>query len=84
MNRSSRGFLDCPGSSQIKDPTLEYITCPYCGEENEIFTDELRIECSRCGRSIVKNRGASCIDWCSKAAECIGADELARLKGNAA
>ncbi len=74
----------CPGSSALKNPTLEIISCPYCGEENEAFTDELRIVCTGCGKSIMRNRAASCIDWCSKAEECLGTDLVAKFKGGTA
>lgn len=79
VNRSSRTW-SCPGSAPLKDPTLELVACPYCGEENEIFSDEVRVSCARCGKSISRNFGPTCIDWCSKAEECLGADLVAKYK----
>ncbi len=78
----SSNMWSCPGSTALKDPTLEIIKCPFCGEENEIFSDEMRIACSRCGKNVARNFGASCIDWCSKAEECLGAELVAKYKGS--
>lgn len=75
------GPWTCPGSSALRNPTLELVPCPYCGEENEAFTDELRIVCTSCGKTIDRNRSASCIDWCAKAEDCLGADLVAKFKG---
>lgn len=36
-----------------KGPSLNILECEKCGEENEIFTDEERVDCEGCGAEIV-------------------------------
>lgn len=71
---------NCPGARIFRDVRPEYITCPGCGHDVEIWSDELVARCLHCGRTVAKTRGASCIDWCAHAAECIGAQKLQRLR----
>jgi Zn finger protein HypA/HybF involved in hydrogenase expression len=70
----------CPGAILIKDARPEYIECSHCGEEIEIWSDELMARCPNCHLWTTKERGASCIDWCKSAAECIGLEAYERLK----
>lgn len=69
----------CPGSRAIRDPTPEYINCPNCGHEVEVWTHELSYPCSNCGTRVFRNRGPSCIDWCPHAEECVGAELYSKL-----
>lgn len=71
----------CPGSSGIKQPTPEYLTCSSCGEEVEIWTDELKAKCTSCNSLVYREQTPSCIDWCKFAKQCIGDEAYARLKG---
>ena len=73
----------CPGAIAFRDPTPEYVDCPRCGGELEIWSDELVATCPHCQAIVPKERGASCIDWCQYAKECIGADKYERLKNPA-
>jgi DNA-directed RNA polymerase subunit RPC12/RpoP len=70
----------CPGAIVLKDARPEYIDCPHCGEEMEIWSDELMARCPHCHLWTSRERGASCIDWCKSAAECIGLEAYERLK----
>jgi len=70
----------CPGAFLFKDPTPDYMDCPHCGQEMEIWSDEPIGRCDHCGLWVTRERGASCIDWCSHARECIGLDRYERLK----
>ncbi len=70
----------CPGSRSIRQPTPEYLKCPECGAEVEIWTDELKATCSACGGKVYRAQQASCIDWCPYAKECVGPEVYARLK----
>lgn len=70
----------CPGAMIFKSPVPEYIECPQCGKEMEIWSDEPMARCTNCGVWVAKERGASCIDWCAYAKECIGLDKYERLK----
>ncbi|MDP2729548.1 MAG: hemerythrin domain-containing protein [Dehalococcoidales bacterium] len=70
----------CPGSLTIREPIPEYINCPNCSTEVEIWTDELKATCSKCGEKVYRAQQASCIDWCPHAKECVGPEVYARLK----
>jgi len=69
----------CPGTINIRTPTIEIKKCPECGEEVEIFSDEMKAVCENCG-FIIYNDLQSCIEWCRYARECIGEELYSRLK----
>ncbi len=73
----------CPGSRSIREPTPEYINCPSCGEEVEVWTHELSYPCSNCGTRVFREQRPSCIDWCPYAEECIGPEVYQKLKPGA-
>ena len=60
----------CPGAANIRTPTLAIKKCPQCGEEVELFSNELSVKC-RCG-FVVYNDIASCVQWCKYSKECVG------------
>lgn len=70
----------CPGTKIFKNPLPEAIECSGCGEELEIWTDEFKVRCKKCGATTYKQRGPSCIDWCKYAESCVGPDLYRRLK----
>lgn len=70
----------CPGAISIREVKPEDIDCPQCGEEVEIWSDELAARCSHCGARVSREQGPSCIDWCTFAEECIGTEKYQRLK----
>jgi len=70
----------CPGAITLKDARPDYIACPHCGYEMEIWSDEPFARCPGCHLWVSKERGASCIDWCKAAAQCIGLEAYERLK----
>ncbi|MCL2607153.1 MAG: hypothetical protein FWD92_01155 [Methanomassiliicoccaceae archaeon] len=59
-------------------PTLDIRTCPDCGNEIELFSDDVKAICENCG-FIVYNDVQSCISWCPHAKECIGEAAYKRL-----
>lgn len=65
-------IFECPGSRKFKHPYPEVVRCPFCGEEAEIWTDEAEVACDNCKKRITRKEGQSCLDWCSKAKECVG------------
>jgi len=73
-------FRGCPGAINIREVKPEDISCPQCGEEVEIWSDELTTRCPHCGARVSREQGPSCIDWCSFAEECIGTEKYQRLK----
>jgi DNA-directed RNA polymerase subunit RPC12/RpoP len=62
----------CPGSVAVREPKPETIYCTHCGGELEIWTDERMVRCRNCGTPVMKERGASCLDWCKMARACVG------------
>lgn len=65
-------FDFCPGSSKFKQPEPEIIKCPSCSTEIEIWTDEIQVTCPQCKNVVMREAGASCLDWCKYAKECVG------------
>lgn len=61
----------CPGQDSRNLKAAIY-QCPVCHNEVEIFSDETRIKCRKCGNYVYRDKTPSCIEWCSKARECIG------------
>ena len=72
-------FDKCPGASNILMPTLKLKTCPECGEEVELVSTDVKVDCPKCGFTIY-NDVMSCIEWCEYAKECVGEEMYNRLK----
>jgi DNA-directed RNA polymerase subunit RPC12/RpoP len=70
----------CPGSKLFKEIKPDYLECPHCRREIEIWTDELLIHCPHCHGTVSQQRGASCIDWCAFAKDCVGAKKFEQLQ----
>lgn len=47
-------FGKCPGPERSASPTPEIFLCPNCGAEVEIWTDEKKRKCSKCGQAVSK------------------------------
>jgi HD superfamily phosphodiesterase/predicted RNA-binding Zn-ribbon protein involved in translation (DUF1610 family) len=62
----------CPGSKLLRQPAPEIFACPSCGQEVEIWTDELRGNCPGCGQTMYRDAAMSCLDWCKYGEECVG------------
>lgn len=69
----------CPGAANLRTPTLVIRRCPQCGEEIEIFSNEVSTACGRCG-FVIYNDQASCIRWCRYAGECIGPEIVRKFR----
>ena len=69
---------NCPGSANLRTPELKVKNCPECNEEIEIFSNETRVNCPKCGFTIY-NDIESCIQWCRYAIECVGEKTYNRL-----
>ena len=72
-------FKGCPGAINFREVRPDDIECPFCGTEVEIWSDEATAKCPGCGREVTQSRGASCIDWCTCARECVGDEKYERL-----
>jgi NADH pyrophosphatase NudC (nudix superfamily) len=71
-------FDRCPGAANLRTPTLSIRKCPRCGEEVEIFSNDLKVTCDHCGFEIY-NDLTSCVQWCKYAKECVGEETYRRL-----
>jgi len=69
----------CPGSSTIINPIPTYKPCPTCHEEVEIWSNELKTKCKKCGSVVFKEDVPSCIQWCKYARECVGEGRYKQL-----
>ena len=74
-------FDKCPGASFIRTPTIDIKKCPRCGEEVEIFSNEMQTSCPKC-EFVIYNNLESCIQWCQYARECVGDEIYEKLKRN--
>ncbi len=66
------GFRRCPGSSAFAQPRIEIVTCPSCGGDAEVWSDEPSGTCLGCGCGVTRSSTQSCLDWCKYARECLG------------
>jgi DNA-directed RNA polymerase subunit RPC12/RpoP len=70
----------CPGQD-MRNLTVGLYKCPNCGDDVEIFSDEMRVKCPKCGEKVYRDKVPSCIEWCAKARECLGEERWKALKG---
>jgi hypothetical protein len=59
----------CPGSNNMRTPTLAVEKCPGCGEDIEVFSTDPIIRCKSCGWNS-DNCFQSCYNWCRFAELC--------------
>jgi len=61
----------CPGQDS-RNLKISLHKCPGCGAEVELFSDELKIKCRKCGTYVYKEKTPTCIEWCPSARQCLG------------
>ena len=71
----------CPGQDG-RNLTISIHKCPECGSEVEIFSDETRAKCHKCGNVVQKEKVPSCVEWCVKARDCLGEDRWKAIMGD--
>ncbi len=72
-------LFQCPGAMRYTRPTPEFYTCRECGDEIEIWSDEIETKCTQCGTVFTRPREQGCIDHCEMARECLGEARYQRL-----
>lgn len=72
-------FDKCPGQSSRNLKVGVYV-CQGCGQEVEIFSDELQVKCPKCGKFVHKEKVPSCIEWCKSARECLGEEKWKEIQ----
>lgn len=68
-------YNKCPGADSFIKPHPEFINCPHCKKETEIWSDETEAKCDHCRKLIKRENTASCLDWCKYVKECIGEEK---------
>jgi len=61
-------------------PHPEFINCPFCSAEIEIWSDEVQTKCEKCGKIVKRTNFMSCLDWCKYAKECVGEEKYKEFK----
>ena len=64
--------LGCPGAKNLRQPEPQNITCLFCNYDLEIWTDEIKVKCPHCQKTVIRRQASSCLDWCKYAKECVG------------
>lgn len=64
--------ISCPGAKAFKQPEPQDIRCPFCDYELEMWTDEIKVKCPHCKKTVTRKQAPSCLDWCKYARECVG------------
>ncbi len=74
----------CPGSKLLRQPKPESVSCSSCGTEVEIWSDEIKATCPGCGKTVFKDAGMGCLDWCKYGEECVGEEIYTKYRRNRA
>ena len=67
-------YARCPGQDSQNLRAAIY-RCPKCGADVEIFSDEVRVKCKKCGEYVYPKKLPSCIEWCAAARKCLGEEK---------
>ena len=70
----------CPGQD-LRNLRVALYKCPNCSAEVEMFSDELKVKCPKCGEKVYKEQVPSCIEWCASARQCLGEERWEELRG---
>ena len=70
----------CPGRTTAT-LRVSIHKCPKCGNEVEMFSDELKFKCKKCGEYVYKEKVPTCIEWCASARQCLGEERWRKLRG---
>jgi len=70
----------CPGQD-FRNLRVSLYKCPNCGAEVEIFSDEIKVKCHKCGEKVYREKIPSCIEWCASARQCLGEERWKELRG---
>lgn len=55
MKTTKSGFNEKPACAEKYTPIPEFATCPQCGDEIELWSDEEETSCFSCGYRVFKN-----------------------------
>ncbi len=61
LNANDTARIDPQTGLPLPDPYVEYITCPYCNEQEvEVFCYQTEVACHNCHKMIVHTPPATC------------------------
>jgi len=72
-------YSRCPGQDG-KNLRVALYKCPNCGADVEIFSDEIKVRCRKCGQSVYREKIPSCLEWCASARQCLGEERWQQFK----
>ncbi len=70
----------CPGQD-FRELRVSLHKCPNCGADVEIFSDEIRTKCQKCGELVYREKIPSCIDRYASASQCLSEERWKELRG---
>ena len=65
----------CQGKKGVQ---IQEKVCPKCGNVVELMSTDVFVECDVCGATVYSDL-IDCVQRCSKARECVGEEQYARL-----
>ena len=68
----------CPGQD-FRKLRVGLYKCPNCDNEVEIFSDEMKVKCHKCGETVYREKMPSCVEWCASARQCVGEERWQEL-----
>ena len=71
--------IKCPGSFGSGTPAIKIKKCPRCGDEVELFSIDMKVDCPSCGQPVFNNIN-SCAEYCQYAEQCLGTDMYSKFK----
>ena len=74
-------YSKCPGQDN-RNLRVALYKCPNCSADVEIFSDEIKIRCYKCGHYVYREKTPSCIEWCASARQCLSEERWQQLKDN--
>ena len=72
-------IFKCPGSANIRTPTIKIKKCPRCGGEVELFSIDMKVDCPSCRQTVFNNIN-SCAQYCQYAEQCLGPETFQKFK----
>jgi len=69
----------CPGSANVRTPSIKIKKCPQCGGEVELFSIDMKVDCPACGQPVFNNVN-SCVQYCRYAGQCLGSELYGKVK----
>ena len=71
----------CPGQD-LRNLRVSLCKCTNCGAMVEVFSDEMKVKCHKCGEKVYREQAPVCIDWCASARQCLGEERWKELRGD--